>query len=174
MVIPEKARTQVFIENGIIIAEGSQCWMKHLRGKLLDKAILDEIESTASDLNINRTGIIKIIESVRNVAKSSDSKRLDFDDDTSMTDDNYHVLTGLNRAQFDNMLTFLEESNTRTSKNKTKRTTLRLLLVKLKTRLSNRMLASLFGIHCCFAAQRSINVCRTALMTKFVLESLGI
>ena len=173
VVIPEKARTQVLIEKGIIIAEGSRCCKKHLRGKLLDKTILDEIEPTASDLNINRTGIIKIIESVRNVAKSSDSKRLDFDHDTSMTDDNYQVLTGLNRAQFNNMLTFLEESNTRTSKNRTKRTTLGLLLVKLKTGLSNRMLATLFGIHCRFAVQRSINVCRTALLTKFVPESLG-
>ena len=64
-----KARTQVLIEKGIIIAEGSRCCKKHLRGKLLDKAYLNEIEPTASDLNINRTGIIKVIESDRNVAK---------------------------------------------------------------------------------------------------------
>ena len=106
------------------------------------------------------------------MAKSSDSKSLDFDHDTSMTDRNYQVLTSINRAQFDNMLTFSEESNTRTSKNRTKSTTLGLLLVKLKTGLSNMMLAALFGIHCRFAVQRSINVCRTALMTRLVPESL--
>ena len=104
---------------------------------------------------------------------SSDLKRLDFDHDTSMTDANYQVLTGLNGVQFDNMLTLLEESSTRTTKNGTERTTLGLLLVKLKTGLSNRMLATLFGIHCRFAVQRSINVCRTALMTRLVPESLG-
>ena len=78
--------------------------------------VLDEIEPNAPDLNINRTGILKIIESVRTVTKSSGSKRLDFDHDKSMTDDDYQELTGLNRAQFDDLPTFTEESNTRHSK----------------------------------------------------------
>ena len=85
---------------------------------MLDKTVLDEIEPNAPDLNINRTGILKIIESVRTVAKSSGSKRLDCDHEKSMTDDDYQGLTTLNRAQFDELLTFTEESNTRRSKNR--------------------------------------------------------
>ena len=85
---------------------------------MLNKAILDEIEPSAPDLNINRSGIIKIIESVRNVSKATSSKRLDFDHDKSMTDDDYQVLTGLNRTQFDDLLTFIHTSNTRSSKNR--------------------------------------------------------
>lgn len=173
VLIPAKARTQVLIEKGIIIADGSRCCKHHLTGSMFDKTVLGEIEPNAPDLNINRTGIIKIIESVRNVATSSGSKRLDFDKDKNMTDEDYHTLTGVTRAQFNDLLTFIQDSNTRRSKNRSKRTALGLLLVKLKTGLSNRMLSTLFGIHCRFAVQRSLNVCRTALMEKFVPENLG-
>ena len=37
-------------------------------GSMLDKTVLDDIEPNAPDLNINRTAILKIIESVRTVA----------------------------------------------------------------------------------------------------------
>ena len=98
------------LEKGIVIAEGSRCCKKHLIGNMLDKAVLDDIEPNAADLKTNRSGIVKIIESVRNVAKTTNSKRLDFDHDKSMTDENYMVLTGLDRAQFDDLLTFVQES----------------------------------------------------------------
>ena len=171
--IPLKARTQVLIEKGILIAEGSRCCKFHLKGKEIDKTLLDEIEPNAVDVNLNRTGILKIIDSVRNVAKLSASKRLNFDDDKSMTDEDFQVLTGLTKLQFYDMLTFVEDSITRSSKNRSKRTALGLLLVKLKTGLSNRMLSTLFGVHCRFAVQRSLNACRSALMKKFVPENLG-
>ena len=140
------------------------CWTK--------LSVLDDIEPNAADLKTNRSGIVKIIESVRNVAKTTNSKRLDFDHDKSMTDENYMVLTGLDRAQFDDLLTFVQESKTRSSKNRSKRTALGLLLVKLKTGLSNRMLSTLFGIHCRYAVQRSLNWCRSELMKHFVPQNL--
>ena len=67
--IPLNASTQVLIEKGIIIAEGSRCCKFHLKEKETDKTLLDETEPNAADVNLNRTGILKIIESVRNEMK---------------------------------------------------------------------------------------------------------
>jgi hypothetical protein len=68
--------------------------------------------------------------------------RLDFDDDSRMSDEDYKVLTGFSRLELHDIVSSV--SNINSTKNRSKRTCVGILLMKLGSALSNKMLAVLF------------------------------
>ena len=74
--------------------------------------------------------------------KAYHRSRLDFDDESSMDDVDYNVLTGFDRHEFNDIVSSLSSINA--SGNRSKRTCVAILLMKLRSALSNKMLAVFF------------------------------
>ena len=71
-------------------------------------------------------------------------KRLDFDNSEALSDDEYRIFTSLSKIQFDNLISHISNSNIRNSSNRSIRTSVAILLCKLRLGLSNKVLAILF------------------------------
>ncbi|XP_078340851.1 uncharacterized protein LOC111112081 [Crassostrea virginica] len=87
-----------------------------------------------------------------------------------MDDVEYNVITGFDRQEFNDIVSSLSSINT--SRNRSKRTCVAILLMKLRSALSNKMLAVLFSMTK-FQVRRAIVSTRTAMMRDFVPNNLG-
>lgn len=139
--VTNQARMDVFVRKEIVIPPGARCFAGHLvSGKLSDDA-LQKIKTNDGVL-LNRTSVLTIIQSRREMA--FEHPRLDFDDESSMDDEDYKVLTGFSRGEFQDIVSSV--TNIDSSKSRSKRTCIAILLVKLRSALSNKMLAVLFNM----------------------------
>ncbi|CAF2081811.1 unnamed protein product, partial [Rotaria magnacalcarata] len=91
----------------------------------------------------------------------------------SLSDDEYQILTSLTKVQFEDLASYLFDSNIRNSSNRSIRNALAILLCKLRLGLSLNILAVLFQLPDKKAVSRSLKTVRTALMTRFVPSNLG-
>lgn len=87
---------------------------------------------------------LKLISTIRAAAIKNKKNRLDFDTSCGLSDTDYVNLIGISRADFDDVVSHVQ--SIRATKNRSIRTCIALLLVKLRTCLSNRMLSTLFNI----------------------------
>lgn len=104
------------------------------------------MKQTSSVSNVNRTTIVGVLKQTRDVAIQNQNKRLNFDDPHGMQNEDYYNLTGVTKDQFDELMTYLVETNLRSSKKRSTRTCVALLLTKLRCGLSNQLLGTLFGM----------------------------
>ncbi|XP_062620784.1 uncharacterized protein LOC134282405, partial [Saccostrea cucullata] len=165
--ISNHARLHVLIVGEIIIPSGARCCASHMiDGKLSEKDI--EKIKTSEGVLLNRTSVYNIIQDLREIA--SRNTRLDFDDEGSMDDDDYKILTGLTRGEFQDVVSTVTSINS--TKVRSKRTCIAIMLVKLRTAMSNKMLSVLFNMtkH---QIRRAVKSGRKALMTDFVPQNLG-
>ncbi|XP_062572317.1 uncharacterized protein LOC134234281 [Saccostrea cucullata] len=165
--VSHHVRMFVFISRGIIIPSGARCCTRHLEnGKMTDEA-MEQIK-TSESTTLNKTSITNLIKELRD--KAFQQSRLDFDDEGSLDDSDYQVLTGFSRLEFHDIISTITSINS--SKNRSKRTCVAILLMKLRSALSNKMLAVLFGMTK-FQVRRAIASAREALMKDFVPSNLG-
>uniref|UniRef100_A0A8W8MR48 Uncharacterized protein n=1 Tax=Magallana gigas TaxID=29159 RepID=A0A8W8MR48_MAGGI len=95
---------------------------------------------TNESTTLNKTFILSLIKDLRE--KAFQQSRLDFDDESCMDDDEYRVLTGFSRREFHDIVSSVTSINS--TRNRSKRTCIAILLMKLRSALSNKMLAVLF------------------------------
>ncbi|XP_056004749.1 uncharacterized protein LOC130050081 [Ostrea edulis] len=165
--VSHQARIFAFVQKEIIIPQGARCCAGHLdNGKLSNDALQNT--KTNDGVLLNRASVLTIIQSLREMA--AEHPRLDFDDENSMDDDDYKVLIRFSRMEFQDIISSITSINS--SKNRTKRTCVAILLIKLRSALSNKMLAVLFKMSK-YQIRRAIKSARTALMTDFVPHNLG-
>lgn len=100
-------------------------------------------------------------------------KRLDFDDSHSLSDEEYKAFTSLTKIQFNDLMSRLSTYDIRNSSNRSIRTTIAILLCKLRLGLSNTLLAILFQLSDKRAVSRTVKSARGALMKNFVPYYLG-
>ena len=98
----------------------------------------------------------------------SDVAPLDFDSPTRLASDNYYVLTGLIRKDFDNLCSYLPPVSLRNTQNRTAHTAVPCLLMKLRLDISNQVLATLFSFPDRRTVARTIHSARKALVGHFV------
>ncbi|CAG2205757.1 unnamed protein product [Mytilus edulis] len=98
-------------------------------------------------------------------------KRLDFDDPNSLTDEDIVSLTGITKEQFEFLVSSV--SKLKKSANRSPRTAIAILLVKLKTGLSHRYLATLFGIGSKRKVSKIVQQAKSALSEDFVPSYIG-
>ena len=72
-------------------------------------------------------------------------KSLNFNDPSTLDDKDYYGLTGLTKDQFNYVAQYLS-GKVRSTKGRSMRECLALLLIKLRTGLSNAILSTLFGM----------------------------
>lgn len=168
IVIPEEAKTQAFIDQNVLIASNSRSCKDHLIGKYFKQHALNELKAISSTTQFNRKDLTDLLERTRNMIKSAG--KLNFDTHISLSDDDYVNLTGLTMEQFDSVCSVI--TKIRASEVRSPRTCLAILLVKLRTGLSNSILGTLFSLtkH---QIQRSIHTARIAMMDQFVSSYLG-
>lgn len=163
VVVPHEARTQAFIEKCIVIPANSRCCPNHLLGNYFTQESISKIPEVNNTTLFNRSDITELLDRVRGTLTLNG--KLNFDCAHSLSEEDYQRLTGLTRNQFEavaNTVTDLRKSEIRSVK-----TCLAILLVKLRTGLSNSILATLFSLEI-HQIQRATHAARSCLMKSFV------
>ncbi|CAC5385204.1 unnamed protein product [Mytilus coruscus] len=168
VVVPKESATQALIDKGIFISTNSRCCPDHLIGKYFKQNSLKTVQKSSSSSYFNRTDISELLERTRAVIK--DTSKFNFDISSSLSDDDYVNLTGLTRKQFDAVA--LHVKDLRNSEVRSVRTCLAILLVKLRTGLSNSILSTLFSLKS-HQLRRAVHSTRESLMQSFVPSFLG-
>ena len=95
---------------------------------------------------VTRTTIMELLEQLREETIQRGSTKLDFDSPSSLSDRHYHILTGLNKSDFDDLLSNFKSADIKPSKSRTVRYCLVIFLTKMRTGMDNSMLGVLFNI----------------------------
>ncbi|CAC5381037.1 unnamed protein product [Mytilus coruscus] len=167
IVVPNEAKTQTFIDKGIFISTNSRC-SDHRVGKYFKQEALKALKHTSSSTFFNRTDVNDLLDRTRSMLK--DVGKLNFDVQISMSDDDFVNLTGLTKQQLDVVATHV--TDLRNSAVRSIRTCLAILLVKLRTGLSNTILGTLFSLKS-YNIRRSVHSARESLIKNFVPSFLG-
>lgn len=91
----------VLVRKEIVIPPGARCFAGHLVSSKLSDDAVQQIKTNDSVL-LNRTSVLNIINSLREMA--FEHPRLDLDDESSMHDEDYKVLTGFSRGEFQDIV----------------------------------------------------------------------
>lgn len=119
----------VFVRKEMVIPPGGRCWAGHLiSGKLSDDTV-QKLETNDSVL-LNSTSIQIMIQSLRELTLEFGHQRLNFDDKSSMNNEDYEVLTALSRTEFQDIISTVTVTSINLSKSRNKRTCVAILLVK--------------------------------------------
>jgi hypothetical protein len=110
----------------------------------------------------------------KQINNMKDRSPLNFDDhEEPMSDQNYHVLTGLTRDQFNDLCSYLPPFSLRHTDVRTPRMAIAILLVKLRLGLSHQALCTLFGLENKKQVTRILDSACSALTQYFVPNHLG-
>lgn len=168
IVVPEKARTQAFVETGIFIDSRNRSCKSHIYMSYFNKASLCLLQSSKQTDVFSRSDITNLTTNIRKMMKAS--SYLNFDIPSLIDDEDYTNLLGINRDQFSVLADELRLI--RNSLSRSVRTCLAVFLMKLKTGLPNKVLSILFRLKK-HQVQRIIHSARLSLMTEFVPNYLG-
>ncbi|CAF4576898.1 unnamed protein product [Rotaria sp. Silwood2] len=140
--INNELRVNCLLDYHVYIQENSRCCMSHLiDGKLSQKSIEIIKKEKLNMSTITRDELIELFQELKQEIQNKEKKLnelkdrapLNFDDDEEpMSDQNYHVLTGLTRDQFNDLCSYIPPSSLRHSDIRTPRMAIAVLLVKLR------------------------------------------
>ncbi|WAR16805.1 hypothetical protein MAR_031399 [Mya arenaria] len=131
--VRKDARHQLFIDQNILLSSGARCCPKHICGKYLTDISLQLIKGKDKIRNvttISNADLSNLLEHLRQKTKAAQHNRVCFDDG-SLTSEDYVTLTGLLSEQFNDLVGYLKTN--KNSSSKSKRTTLGVFLIKVKT-----------------------------------------
>ncbi|XP_033726743.1 uncharacterized protein LOC117316313 [Pecten maximus] len=176
IVVPSDCRYRLFVENGKLLLAGARCCIGHLDdGFFTDHALTNYLGDSfkgQDHSNLNRSDTMELINNVRSIAINNQKYRIDFNQGSSLQDSDYLSLTGITKENFDDVCSHIKDSNIRSTKNRTMRTCVALLLVKLRAGISNKLLSTLFNIGKS-SVQRAIVSARKALSEHFTRNYVG-
>ena len=168
IVIPEKARTQAFVESGIFIDAKSRCCKSHVFMSYFNNPSLSLLQTSKKSDFYSRTDITELTSNIRKMMKTM--SHLNFDMPSLMTDDQYMDLIGMNQSQFTELCASIK--SLRNTATRSIRTCMAVFFMKLRTGLPNSILAVLFRLKP-FQVRRIVESARVSLMTDFVPLHLG-
>ncbi|CAF3216884.1 unnamed protein product [Rotaria sp. Silwood2] len=181
LVFTNDIRARAFLEDDILISFGSRCCEKHISAGYLNAGALQRIRKEENKCYLTMEEFIDMLVIIKNafllkVSTIEDFRNaplLNFDDLTRITSDNYYVLTGLSRANFDNLCSRIPSSALRNTPNRSARTAIACLLMKLRLGISHQVLATLFSFKDKRTVSRVVHSARKALAEYFVPHFLG-
>ena len=94
---------------------------------------------------MNRTSILQLLNKTKELLLESSSRRLTFDNLDIFTNEDLVNLTGITKEQFLDLHSQIE-NEIRNTQTRSTETTLGILLFKLKSGVSNKLLSTLFNI----------------------------
>ena len=171
------------LDHHVYIQENSRCCTDlFIDGKLNQKSIEIIKKNELNISTITRDELIKLFEELKKEIRDKEKRLnnlkdrppLNFDDhEEPMSDNNYYVLTGLTRDQFNNLCSYIPPCSLRHSDIRTSRMAIAILLVKLRLGLSHRALCTLFGLEDKMQISRILDSACSALTKYFVPKHLG-
>ncbi|XP_062587204.1 uncharacterized protein LOC134248846 [Saccostrea cucullata] len=170
MVVPSNARFNVFLNCEVIVPAGSRCCPNHLEDGDFKSDVLPRIKATSESF-LSRTAITDLIKRLRATAQHNKNCRIDFDNSSNLTDNDYLTLTGISRDAFDELCESLKD--VRNTPVRSTRTSLGIFLFKMKSGLSNKVLSTIFNISKS-SLRRAIASVRQSLTASFVPQNLGL
>lgn len=161
-----------FIHFQLLVPVGCKCCCRHLLVKWLNTDHLhvdfDKYKKHNSVLSFKE--IQDLLEHVRLRAMGScNTYNLSFD--KLIKDEDYNSLLGISKLNFDDLV--LHVTSMRNTQNRTVRNAVGILLFKLKSGLSNGLLAILCGFRCRRQVAEIVESARKAIMKDFVPHNLG-
>ncbi|XP_053393255.1 uncharacterized protein LOC123531130 [Mercenaria mercenaria] len=169
IVISAPARFAAFLHHNVIIPAGARCCPSHIEEKtcMLRPECLRNIPVTEQSF-MNRTTILNLLKQMREMCCKKQNI-LDFD---NIKDEEMRNLTGLSLEQFNDLFSHIKDK-VKATPARTGRTSVGLLLLKLRSGMSNKLLATLFRVSKS-SVRRAIRTVRQALMRSFVPLYLGL
>lgn len=152
----------------MLVPAGVRCCRSHLEDDALKHGVKLDTDHL-HQATVPPEELVKVLMDMRNVIGKDINKKLDFDSPL-MSNNDYVTFTGITRSQFDEVFSVLD---LRSSPLRTARQALGILLTKLRTGLSHRLLASLFNIKTKQKIGRIVSAARESLMKCFVPNHLG-
>lgn len=179
--IGDDLRVRAFIEDNILIMNPSRCCNKHITNGYLNTAAVQRIEKKEKKCEFSTEELMDIFSAIRSeflskqsiVKNLSNIAPLSFDDPTRLTSDNYYILTGLSRQDFDTLCSCLPAASLRNTQCRTASTAVACLLMKLRLGVSFQVLATLFSFPDKRTVARVFHSARKALVAHFVPRFLG-
>ncbi|CAC5395855.1 unnamed protein product [Mytilus coruscus] len=170
--VPNSARYDLFLQRLIILPQGARCCPGHLSDEIFSSFSCEQIVEKKPSSDFNRTEITNLLKQIRDIALKNSKKRIDFDSPNSLSESDIYNLTGLTKANFDDVCSKIQDSPMRDSHCRTIRQCIGIFFTKLKCGMSNRLLSTLFNLGC-DATRRAISSARKYLVETFVPENLG-
>ena len=173
VVVPSTSRYDAFIQTSILLPVGIRCCSSHLENNRFTTfaiSCLKVMEKVKEGSKITDTELVSLLHFIINAAQQNKSKRLDFDGQDTLSDDDYHTLTGISKDQFNDLVGYVHNINN--TKLRSPRTCLAIYLLKLRSGMSNKVLSSLFGVSK-YIIRRSVKAARRCLRGTFVNENVG-
>ncbi|XP_052090260.1 uncharacterized protein LOC127726916 [Mytilus californianus] len=172
MVVPQEARFNTFLEKNIIIPAGSRCCPRHLCTEGFTKEANEDITSVYTVSDFNRSGLLELIDTIREHALKNKNARIDFDKSSSLNDTDFRNLTGLTITDFEDLCSHIPNSAIRDTRVRSMRTCIGIFLTKLRSGMSNKILATLFNISK-DSIRKAISSARDAVKQHFAPKYLG-
>ena len=157
----------ILLKKNVFIPDGARCCPGHIENNQLTTDAIDRIAPLSiQSKKFDSNDVLLLISQCQMLFEQQ--RRFDFDNYRSLSDEEYKILTGLSKVQFDDLSSQISISSIRHSTNQSVRTALAILLCKLRLGLSNNLLAILFQQPDKRAISRCLESARTALMNTFV------
>jgi hypothetical protein len=163
-----EGRFSAFLDHNILIPSDARCCPVHINDGSLLSTALGTIQTVTDTSHLSRTAINDLLQKMRSACLTH-NKSLNFD---SLNETDYPALTGLTRQQFDDVCRHLTDK-VKNTPNRSSRTTIGLFLLKLFSGMSNKLLATIFGLSKS-SVRRAVSTVRHSFMRSFVPLYLGI
>jgi hypothetical protein len=180
--VPDSARIHGFLNENIFIPSDSYTCEKHLAEGILKPSMMTIIKNNhVNTCEIKITELMEILETIKNELNMLNLKNnellkqppINIDNSYRFTSNEYHILTGLYREQFDELCSIIPTSVIYNTVLRSARQAIACLLTKLRLGLSHETLAILFSLPNPKAVTRVLESARLALMRYFVPNNLG-
>ncbi|VDI44871.1 Hypothetical predicted protein [Mytilus galloprovincialis] len=132
----------------------------------------EDITSVYTVSDFNRSGLLELIDTIREHALKNKNARIDFDKSSSLNDTDFRNLTGLTITDFEDLCSHIPNSAIRDTRVRSMRTCIGIFLTKLRSGMSNKILATLFNISK-DSIRKAISSARDAVKQHFTPKYLG-
>ncbi|CAF1585446.1 unnamed protein product [Didymodactylos carnosus] len=174
-------RVRAFLEHNIVIVSGARCCVRHVDSGYFTTQALQLILHGEKRCDLSLEELLDIftatkhefLSKVSTVQDASNTPPLDFDGFTRLSSDNYYVLTGLKLEDFNNLCSRIPRTSLKDTSNRSARTAIACLLMKLRLGVSHQVLATLLLFKDKRTVSRVIHSARKALIEHFVPHFLG-
>ncbi|CAC5380103.1 unnamed protein product [Mytilus coruscus] len=136
------------------------------------KEAYEDITSVYTVSDLNRSGLLELIDTIREHALKNKNARIDFDKSSSLNDTDFRNLTDLTITDFEDLCSHIPNSAIRDTRVRSMRTCIGIFLTKLRSGMSNEILATLFNISK-DSIRKAISSARDAVKQHFTPKYLG-
>ncbi|XP_061171659.1 uncharacterized protein LOC133181135 [Saccostrea echinata] len=169
-IIPTEARIDSFVMFGLLVPVGCKCCPKHLIGKNLNPNQAIDVTSYRKKMSsLTSQEVSDLLTKIRTRAMHNlTTYKLDFE---NLHDEDYMTLLGLSKENFFDITSFT--TSLRNTKMRSIKNAIGILLFKLKSGLSNGILATLCGMRTRRQVAEVVKSARVAMVKDFVPLNLG-